>query len=48
MVWVTVDGLEKARFSRLGHLLHCIDATGELPLMWFAEQSIYTTNVQLS
>ena len=45
MVWVTGNGLEKACVSRPGRLLHCIDATGELPPMCFAEQTIYTTNV---
>jgi len=39
------DGLEKACVSRPGQLLHCIDVTGELPPMCFAEQTTYTTNV---
>jgi len=45
MVWVTGNDLEKAGVSHPGQLLHCIDATGELPPMCFAEQTIYMTNV---
>jgi len=48
MVWVTGDGLENASISCPGQLLHCIDATSELPPMCFAEQAIYTTSVELS
>jgi len=48
MVWVTGNGLEKACISRPGQLLHCIDVTGELPPMSFAEQTVYTTNLLLS
>jgi len=47
MVWVTGNGLEKACVSRPGQLLHCIDATGELPPMCFVEQTVYTTNGSL-
>ena len=42
---LAMDCLEKACVSRPGQLLHCIDATGELPPMFFAEQTINTTNV---